>query len=272
MHSTLQDTMTRLNTGLMIPRIGFGTWKLAEGGEAYDAVSAALAQGYRLIDTAAIYGNEESVGRAVRESGIPRDEIFITTKVWKSDMGHARTKAAYENSLKRLGLDYVDLYLIHWPSSEEWKEAWQAMEELYREERVKNIGVSNFTVDDLEQLHDIAHLVPAVNQIELHPFNYKHQKATLEYCREKGIIVEAYSPLTQSVWMDHAVINKLAELHDKTPAQILLRWSIQHDAVPIPKSSKPRHMQSNLDIFDFVLSEAEMVELNKLGGDMSVMH
>lgn len=263
MQSQREDTHVRLNTGLMLPRIGFGTWRLAGDELALQATKTAIEVGYRLIDTAAIYGNEERIGEVVRTSGVPREELIVTTKLWKTDLGLARTKAAYENSLLRLGLDYIDLYLIHWPASEAWKESWQEMEALYREERVRNIGVSNFAVEDLQQLKTFAHLVPAVNQIELHPFNYRRQKPILDYCQEEGIVVEAYSPLAQMAWSDNRLLQKFAAFYSKTPAQIMLRWSLQHGAVPIPKATSREHITSNFQVFDFQLSEAEMVALNK---------
>lgn len=264
MQLAAEDTHVRLNTGLLFPRIGFGTWHLENGTEATRATKEALEAGYRLIDTAAIYLNEESVGRAIRASDVPREDVFVTTKVWKTDLGLARTKAAYENSLARLGLEYIDLYLIHWPASEEWKDSWREMEELYREERVRNIGVSNFTIDHLRELKSFAHLVPAMNQIELHPFNYRRQKSIIEYCQQEGMVVEAYSPLAQMTWGENEVLQKLAKHHDKTPAQIMLRWSIQHGAVPIPKASSREHIVQNIQVFDFELSQAEMTALNKV--------
>lgn len=259
-----------LNTGLLMPRIGFGTWKL-DGQKAEKATTMALDVGYRLIDTASIYMNEEMVGNAIRLSDVPRGEIMITTKVWKSEMGLASTKLAYENSLKKLGVDYVDLYLIHWPSGGDWQEAWNEMEKLYRQGRVRNIGVSNFRVENLRQLKESSHLVPAINQIELHPFNYKKQKPIIDYCNQEGIVIQAYSPLSQTAWLDNQVLTDIAKVHEKTPAQIMLRWSIQLGAVPIPKASTKAHMLENFQVFEFELTEQEMYLLNDLSPEKSVI-
>lgn len=260
----IENTHVRLNTGLLLPIIGFGTWKLENGNEAFTAVSEALMAKYRLIDTASIYGNEESVGRAIRSLGLARDQISVTTKLWASDMGLGKTETAYKKSLERLGMDYVDLYLIHWPTNDAWKESWQEMEKLFSEEKVKSIGVSNFTVEHLNQLKKFAHLTPAVNQIELHPFNLRLQKPIIDYCKEEGIAVEAYSPLAQMVWRENSVLNRFAKFYGKSVAQIMLRWSIQHKAIPIPKATSTEHIRSNLQVFDFQLSEAEMTALDDL--------
>ena len=259
------DNTIRLNTGALYPRIGFGTWKLAQGEETENAVREALKTGYRLIDTAAIYMNEESVGRAVRESDVPREEFLVTTKLWSGDLGYDRAKSAFQNSLGRLGLDYIDLYLIHWPASLERLEAWRALEELYKDENPRAIGVSNFTVRHLEELREHSHLVPAINQIEFHPSIYKEQREILEYCNEHGIIVEAYSPLAQGMILDHPVIKRVAAAHDKTPAQICLRWCIQHDTIPIPKSGNPARTRENMDVFSFELSSKDMTDINHIG-------
>jgi len=264
MKPSVKDNRIQLNTGQLLPKIGFGTWKLKDGTIAEHAVETALKEGYRLIDTASIYGNEGSIGRVIKKFRISRDRIFITTKLWTSDMGLGMTEAAYHKSLERLGMDYVDLYLIHWPANDAWKESWQDMEKLYREEKIRNIGVSNFTVEHLNQLRKIARLVPAVNQIELHPFNYRRQQPIIEFCNDKGIVVEAYSPLAQMVWYENPVLNRFAKFYSKSVAQIMLRWSIQHGAIPIPKATSVEHIRSNLQVFDFQLSEAEMTALDNL--------
>jgi methylglyoxal/glyoxal reductase len=265
MHLTVEDTHLRLNTGVLVPKIGFGTWKLEGGDEARGATKVALELGYRLIDTAAIYINEESIGEAIRSSDVPREDIFVTTKLWSSDLGYERAFSAYENSLSRLGLNYIDLYLIHWPAHKGRLDAWRAMEEMYREEKVKNIGVSNFTMRHLEELRRAAHLVPAVNQIELHPRIYKEQRDLLEYCHARGIVVEAYSPLGQGGLLNEPPLRRIGAVHDKTSAQVLLRWCVQHDTVPIPKTSRRERMKENFDIFDFELSREEMVAIDHMG-------
>jgi diketogulonate reductase-like aldo/keto reductase len=235
-------------------------------------VAEALNTGYRLIDTAMVYGNEKGVGAAIRDSKIPRDEIFLTTKLWNSDQGYESGLKAFETSLTRLGLDYVDLYLIHWPRGTELtRESWKALEEIHASGRAKNIGVSNFDVDELKELLSYAKTPPAVNQIELHPFIYKEQRPVVEYCQEKGIVVEAYSPLAQAKQMNHPVINEIAEQSGKTAGQVMLRWAVQQGTVPIPKTSHQERMAENLDIFDFELSEAQMTSLDGLSAGKSVL-
>ena len=264
MKPSINDNRIQLNTGQLLPKIGFGTWKLENGIVAYSAITTALDAGYRLIDTAMIYGNEESVGRAVTSSRVKRDDIVVTTKIWNTDLGLTRTKTAYKSSIERLGLDYIDLYLIHWPAQDSWKDTWQEMEELYLDKKVKSIGVSNFSVEHLKQLKKFANLLPSLNQIELHPFNYKRQQPIIEFCNAEGIVIEAYSPLSQMIWHEDSMLNRLARFYGKSVAQIMLRWSIQHGVVPIPKATSPEHIRSNLRVFDFSLSKAEMTALDNL--------
>lgn len=247
-----------------MPAIGFGTWQIRLNGHAHKAVAAALNAGYRLIDTARIYGNEKGVGRAIRESGITREEIFVTTKLWNSDQGYEKAIQAFEASLAKLGLDYIDLYLIHWPVPGRRLESWRAMEGLFDSGKVRAIGVSNFTVPHLEELLKHAKVVPAVNQVELHPFIYNDQKELLAFCRDKQIVVEAYSPLAHGERLHDGVITEIANAHQKTNAQVLLRWCIQHGTVPLPKSSKAERIAENLAVFDFELTDAEMDRLNGL--------
>ena len=255
----------KLNDGNRIPILGFGTYRLAAGNEAEEAVLHALRTGYRLIDTASYYGNEESVGKAIRESGIPREKIFVTTKIWNDQ--HADPIAAFEQSRKRLGLDYIDLYLIHWPVPER-KKTWKAMCGLLHDNKVRSIGVANFTIRHLEDLLSSAEIVPAVNQVEFTPFLY--QKELLEYCRKKGILLEAYAPLTRSGKFSHPVIAGLSAKHSRTPAQILLRWCMQHEVVPIPKSKTPARIDENAGVFDFTLSQSDMQKLDSLNEDYRV--
>jgi diketogulonate reductase-like aldo/keto reductase len=263
----------KLNNGVEIPAIGFGTWRLAEGEEIENSVEEALKAGYRLIDTAKIYANEYGVGKAVAASGIPREDIFITTKLWVSDLGFESAFEAFEQSRHNLGLDYLDLYLIHWPGPNPklWLESWRALNQMYQEDKVKAVGVSNFEVRHLEQLLDNTALTPAVNQIEFHPFIYKEQAPILEFCEAHGIAVEAYSPLAQANRMDNPLIKEIAGAHSKTPAQVMLRWAIQHKTVPIPRSSNPKRIRENLDVFDFELSDEEMDRLDDLSNGQSVL-
>ncbi len=247
-----------MNNGYDIPALGLGMWKLPEGDEAETAVRLALEAGYRLFDSAAWYGNERSLGRSVRNSSVPRDQVFITTKVWNTDHGYQPALQAFEESYRSLDLDHVDLYLIHWPVEGKRMDTWRALETLLEERRCRSIGVSNYLVPHLEELLDRSEVIPAVNQIELHPWNYLSRKSTVDLCNQKGILVEAYSPLTKGRMLRNRGLRDVAEACGKTPAQILLRWGIQHDFVVIPKSSKEEHIGENAAIFDFELSERHM--------------
>ena len=253
-----------LNTGGEIPTIGFGTWKIRLNNKAETAVFEALAAGYRLIDTARIYGNEKGVGKAIRESGVPRADIFVTTKLWNSDQGYEKGLKAFDDSLKRLDLEYVDLYLIHWPVPVQRLESWRALEEIYKSGRAKAIGVSNFTVPHLEELLSHLSIVPSVNQVEFHPYIYEDQKPLLEFCKQQGMIMEAYSPLAHGHNLGNRHISQLADKYGKSNAQIILRWCLQHATVPLPKSSNAERIRENLDIFNFELTAAEMVQINSL--------
>lgn len=256
-----------MNTGADIPAIGFGTWQLADGAEAKDAVAAALGAGYRLIDTARIYGNERSVGQAIASSRVGREELFVTTKLWPQDFGYESGLKAFDKSLGLLGLEYLDLYLLHWPNGAERKDAWRALAEIHRQGRSKAVGVSNYMVEHLQEVLAQSNLVPAVNQIEFHPFIYQRQKPVLELCKQKGILVEAYSPLTVGRNINHPEIGKVAERIGKSNAQVILRWCVQHGTVPIPRSTNPDHIKENLGIFNFQLSDEDMVTLDSLGDD-----
>jgi len=258
----------KLNTGAAMPGMGFGTWHLAEGREVIESVQAALKTGYRLIDTAMIYGNETGVGEVVRSSKIPREEIFITTKLWPGDFGYESAIEAFEGSMRRLNLDYIDLYLIHWPGQDVRRrhQAWEALTELYNQGQTKAVGVSNFMVGELEDLLSDSGLVPAVNQIEFHPFVYAEYEGVLEFCKRNDIVIEAYSPLAMGRQIDHPRISAIADKIGKTNAQVMLRWAVQHGTVPIPRSRQPRHIHDNFQLFDFELSDKDMTALDSLGG------
>ncbi len=260
----------QLNTTTKIPAIGLGVYKSAEGQEVENAVIWALQAGYRLIDTARIYGNEEGVGKAIRTSGIDRKEIYVTTKLWNLDHGYENTHRAIDASLASLGLEYVDLYLIHWPSASEdrlvtinkRKETWKAMEEIVASGKARSIGVSNYTIQHLEEMKSYASITPAVNQVEFHPFLF--QKELLDYCKANSIVLEAYSPLVKARKLDDARITAVAEKYGKTNAQVLIRWSIQHGCLPIPKSVHKERIEANLNVFDFEISEDDMSALDAL--------
>jgi diketogulonate reductase-like aldo/keto reductase len=252
----------RLLDGSSIPRVGLGVYQSPQGEPTRAAVRAALAAGYRHVDTARVYRNEADVGAAVRDSGIPRDEIFVTTKLWNRDQGYDRTLRAFDASLAELGLDTIDLFLIHWPVANKRLDAWRALETLHGEGRVRAIGVSNFLVPHLEELLAHATVVPSVNQIEVHPFH--QQRETRALCAAHGIVVEAYSPLTRGQRIGDPVVARVAAEVGRTPAQVLLRWGLQHDLVVLPKSSRPERMRENLALFDFALSDAQMATLDAL--------
>lgn len=251
--------------GDVMPAIGFGTSHVTTEEEAVEVVLEALSVGYRLIDSAAMYGNETEVGHAITQSAVPRDEIFVTTKLWKDDLGYDSAKAAYQTSLQKLGLEYADLYLIHWPTNDKRRnESWKALVEMQAGGQIPHIGVSNFTVEHLEELKTVSDVVPEVNQIELHPYIWDEQKDIVEYCQQNGIIVQAYSPLLRGGALDDQAVGSIAGLHHKTPAQVLLRWVVQHGAVPLPKTTKSERMKQNIDIFDFELTDEHMATLDSL--------
>lgn len=258
-----------LNNGVTIPQLGFGVFQVPDD-ETTAAVTAALVAGYRSIDTASIYGNEAGVGRALAESGIPRDELFITTKLWNSDQGFENTLAAYEASLAALGLDYVDLYLIHWPAPADnlYPESWRAMEQLLADGRVRAIGVSNFEPEHLEHLAATAQIVPAVNQVELHP--NLSQVRVRGHNAAHGIVTEAWSPLAQGGLLAHPVIVAIAARAGRTPAQVILRWHLQQGRVVIPKSVTPSRIAENLAVFDFELDAADLLRIDALNTDARI--
>ena len=254
-----------LNNGLSMPQLGLGVWQ-ARGTEVVDAVTAAIDSGYRLIDTAAIYGNESEVGEAIRASSVAREELFVTTKLWNSDQGYDNAKRAFDKSLERLGLDYVDLYLIHWPAPklDKYVETWQALEEIYESGRAKAIGVCNFHVQHLEKLMANAKVTPAINQIELHPRLAQHE--IREYCVSKNIQVESWSPIGGSGGnlLNDPVIHDIASKHNRTAAQIIIRWHIQSGLVVIPKSVHVDRIKQNADVFDFALDDNDMKKIAQL--------
>lgn len=269
----------KLRSGHSIPTVGLGVWQ-SRGDEAVDAVRFALQAGYRLIDTAMIYENEVEVGQGVRASDVAREEIFVTTKLWNTDQGYKNVLPAFDASLQRLGLNYVDLYLIHWPfnqrlSGENFRaETWQAMEEILASDRARSIGVCNYRLEHLEEMKSYAKVMPAVNQFELHPFWFR--KDLMEYCHQNKIAVEAYSPLARGKHLDDERITKIATAHGKTNAQVLLRWSLQHGNIVIPKSVRPERIKENFALYDFELTATEMAQLDALNendsalfGDMS---
>ncbi|QHT63669.1 aldo/keto reductase [Paenibacillus lycopersici] len=271
MMNNLQDTVL-LHNGVRMPGLGLGVWKVQDGDEVAQAVKSAIAQGYRSIDTAAVYGNEQGVGQAIHEAleenGLRRDELFVTSKVWNADQGYESTLAAYEASLNRLGLDSLDLYLIHWPVEGKFKETWRALESLYQAGRVRAIGVSNFHVHHLEELMKDAEIKPMVDQVEFHP--RLSQQALREYTKAQGIQLEAWSPLMQGGLLDNETLLELAAKHGKSVAQIILRWDLQHGVVTIPKSTKPHRIGENAAVYDFELTGEDMARIDALNEDRRV--
>ena len=258
-----------LNDGNTIPIVGFGTYKCTER-QGVESVVSAISKGYSLLDTAAIYGNEEAVGKGIKNSGVSREDLFITTKIWRECLGYESTKIELEKSLKRLNLSSIDLYLIHWPANAKnytnWQktnaDTWRAMEELQAEGKIKSIGVSNFFQEHLEALFHTARVVPSVNQIEFHPGYW--QQELVEYCKRNNIVIEAWSPLARGRIFGNEVLDDIAKKHNKTVSQICLRWIIQHDVIVIPKSTSPERIDENINVFDFELTRVEMELINKL--------
>lgn len=251
-----------LNNGRTMPMLGLGVYLSKEGQEVVNAVSWALEAGYRSIDTASFYNNEEGVGKAVRESSIAREEIFVTTKVWNTDQGYDETLKAFDMSMQRLGLDYVDLYLVHWPVKGKYKDTYRALEKIYREGRAKSIGVSNFLIHHLDDLLQSCEVVPTVNQIEFHP--YLVQQDLLDYCAKHNILPEAWSPLMQGHVLQVPEIIELGQKYGKSPVQVVLRWSLQKGVATIPKSSKQHRIIDNANIFDFEISAEDLAKIDQL--------
>ena len=263
-----QDTLT-LRNGYKIPCMGFGTWQLEEGEHAAESVRRAIACGYRHIDTAAAYHNERGVGEGVRTCGLPREQIFVTDKVWNTKRGYDKTMATFEKTMGRLGLDYLDLYLIHWPANamqfSNWEEinvdTWRALSELYEAGRIHSIGVSNFKPHHLRALMECG-IKPMINQIEFHPGLL--QQETRDYCRANDIAVEAYSPLGTGRMLRNETLVSIASRYGKSVSQICLRWCLQHEVIPLPKSADPAHMRQNTEIFDFGISPEDMALIDDL--------
>ena len=254
----------KLNNGIEIPQIGLGVYKSQEGEQAVQAVKWALEEGYRHIDTAKIYRNEESVGKGWKESGVPREEIFLTTKLWNEDVVQEKTKEVFEESLRKLQTDYVDLYLIHWPVRK-WKQAYLEMEELYNQGKIKAIGLSNFTKANIEEIERDCHVMPAVNQIESNP--YFNNQELIDYCLSKGIQVEVWSPLGGSKTTkirDDEVLNELAKKYNVSVAQIIIRWHVQRGVIVLPKSVHKDRIIENMDVYNFELSAEDMEIINGL--------
>ncbi|MBL3732371.1 aldo/keto reductase [Lysinibacillus sp. HST-98] len=250
-----------------MPLVGYGVFRVPEGDDLAEAVKTAIVKGYRSIDTAQVYRNEESVGRGIRaaieEGLVTREELFITSKVWNDGLSYEETLAAYDSSLEKIGLDYLDLYLVHWPGIDQnFIEVYKALEKIYQDGRVRSIGVSNFHVYHLESLLKETTVVPVINQIEFHP--HLIQEEVRAYCKDKGIQVEAWSPLMNGSLLEEALIRELASKYGKTPAQIVLRYDVQHDVVTIPKTMTPARMVENLAVFDFTLTEQEMAQLDAM--------
>ena len=269
--SSLTDTFTLAN-GIKIPVIGFGTWQTPDGDVAYQSVLDALKAGYRHIDTAAAYGNEASVGRAIKDSGIPREELFVTSKLWNDSHSYEAAKIALDKSLDLLGLDYLDLYLIHWPNPlinrRDWDkanaEAWRYMEDAYTEGKIRAIGVSNFQIEHLEALLKTATIRPMVNQLFINPSDLEQD--VVDYNKAHDILTEAYSPLGTGSLLAVPQINDIAAKYDKSAAQVLVRWSLQHGFLPLPKSTHAERINQNAAVFDFELTDAEIATLDQLEG------
>ncbi|MCC9042735.1 aldo/keto reductase [Myroides sp. M-43] len=259
-----------LSNGVKIPQLGFGTWKAAEGEQAENAVLCAISEGYRHIDTASFYKNEVSIGRAIAKSGVPREELFITTKLWNADRGYEQTLKAFDLSLANLGVAYLDLYLIHWPASAHqfanWKEinadTWRALEHLYKEGKVKAIGVSNFYVHHLEALFETAVIKPMVNQIEFHPGFMQEQ--VVRFCQERSILIEAWSPIGRGNILDNAILLAMALKYGVTVPQLVLQWIIQKGHLPMPKSVTPQRIKENIQINKIIISEEDVVVVDNL--------
>ncbi|MGX0208068.1 aldo/keto reductase [Staphylococcus epidermidis] len=260
--------------GRTMPKIGLGTYRVKDSDECRESVKHAIEQGYRSIDTAMIYSNEETVGQGIKEglksTGLSREDLFITSKLWLTDFGRQNVEEAYRQSVEKLGLDYLDLYLIHWPGTNEavMIDSWRGMEDLYKQNQVKNIGVSNFTPEHFEALLAQVSIKPVINQVEFHP--YLTQNKLRKYLEAQNIIMESWSPLMNSQILHDDVINEVANEVGKTPAQVVIRWNIQHDVVVIPKSVTPHRIEENLDVWNFELSDNQMERIDQLNQDKRI--
>ncbi|KMM38365.1 aldo/keto reductase [Guptibacillus hwajinpoensis] len=257
-----QWTTTTLHNGVEMPTLGLGVWKMENNDEVKTAVQAAIDAGYKAIDTAAAYKNEEGVGAAIKDSSTPREDLFITSKVWNDDQGYESTLKAFEDTVTKLGVDTLDLYLIHWPVEGKYKETWKAMEKLYKDGRIRAIGVSNFHPAHLEDLMKDAEIKPMVNQVEFHPL--LNQQELRDYCNQHSIQMEAWSPLAQGKLLDNDVVKQIADQHGKSTAQVIIRWDLEHEVVTIPKSSNPERIKQNFDVFDFELTKDNIRAIDEL--------
>lgn len=257
-----------LNTGRTIPILGFGTWELY-GDTAYKSVRCALESGIRHIDTASMYDNEKEIGRAVRDSGIPRKDIFITSKVWNDQQGYDSTLKAYKESLKKLEMDYLDMYMVHWPVKETRINTYQAIETLYKKNKIKNIGVCNYLIEHLKEIFEASDIKPAVNQIELHPFDYEFRKPVIDFCRKHKIQMEAYRPLVKAKYNDNKVLQSMSRRYGASVPQLLIRWGLKKGFVVIPRSSKPEHIRQNIDVFNLDINSDDMIILDGLNENLS---
>ena len=256
------EHVIHLNDGREMPLLGLGVYKATEDEELKQAISSAVSWGYRLIDTASFYKNEEGVGKGIQALDIPREDLFVTTKIWNTAQRIGDIEDSFNRSLERLGLDYVDLYLIHWPVPGCFGNTWKAMEKLREQGKVKSIGVSNFSIQDLELLKTVSDVVPAVNQVEFHPlFNHPDLKA---YCQENGIALQAYAPLARGAYLKSPLMIEIGKNHQKSPAQVGLRWLIQQGIAVIPKSVHEKRLEENSQIFDFVLTDEEMAAITAM--------
>ena len=258
----LSTHTTTLSNGIDMPLLGLGVWRMEDGQEVEQAVRYALETGYRSIDTAKVYANEKGVGRGMKASGVPRGDIFLATKVWNSDQGYDETLKAFDQSLEELKEEYLDLYLVHWPVEGKYIESWRALERLYKEGRVRAIGVSNFLQHHLEDLMAKTTIAPMVNQIEFHP--RLQQPGLQSFCRKHAIQIEAWSPLMKGRVLEIEALNRIAEKYGKNAVQVTLRWMVQKGIVAIPKSSKKDRIRSNVEVFDFSLSDSEIAIIDKL--------
>lgn len=256
------STKITLNNGIKIPQFGLGVYKVEEGKQIEQTIEYALDLGYRLIDTAAFYENEKGVGKAITNSSVPRKEIFVTTKIWNSDQGYEKTIQAFNRSFEKLGLEYIDLLLIHWPVKEKYLETWKALEEIYKQGKVRAIGVSNFTIEHLSHLLAHATIKPVLNQVELHP--KLSQKELIQFCKEHDIVVQAWSPIARGAVLDEPILVELSKKYNKSVAQIILRWHLQNDVLIIPKSSNKERLEENSNLFDFELTKEDMKLIDSL--------
>lgn len=260
----------KLNNGIEIPMLGLGVFRMEDKKEAYNSVRKAIDLGYRHIDTAKVYENEEPVGRAIRESGVSREEMFVTTKLWNEDIANDNAQKAFETSLKKLGLDYVDLYLVHWPLKDKYVTIWKEMEKIAQSDKARAVGVSNYQKNHLQEIIDLKSLVPAVNQIELHP--YMSQQPLVDFCKQHDINIESWSPLcaNKNNLLQEQSLKKIGEKYSKTAAQVVLRWNIERGLIVIPKSSNPKRQAENLDVFDFELTTEDIQVIDSMNKDLRV--